>query len=137
MPMFDDPRQALNRLQQELLAEEEEIEEFLDEDDWLEQQIEEAKALSGYQEPRQPQVRNFANGYGTRPDPRPVQPQQRSYLSGYSGYQQERPGYRGEMKDYDEEVEEVNNSVRGLVALAILLTLGIVTVAAYWVVVLL
>ena len=142
MPMFDDPRKELQRLQQELLAEEEEMEpEFLDEDDWLERELAEAKALSGYQEPVQPPVRNYANGYGAaqRPAPRqaPAQPQQRTYMSGYSAYQETRPEYRGNTNQYDEEIVEEEKSIRGLVALACLLTAGILGVALYWVFVLL
>ena len=139
MPMFDDPRKELQRLQQELLAEEEELEpEFLDEDDWLERELAEAKALSGYQEPPQPQVRNYANGYGAKqPASREMPPQQRTYMSGYSAYREERPDYRGNMDRYDEEIEEEENSIRGLVALACLLTAGILGVALYWVFVLL
>ena len=142
MPMFDDPRKELQRLQQELLAEEEEMEpDFPEEDDWLDRELAEAKALSGYQEPAQPQVRNYANGYGagSRPAARqiPAQPQQRTYMSGYSAYREERPDYRGNMDRYDEEIEEEENSIRGLVALACLLTAGILGVALYWVFVLL
>ena len=162
MPMFDDPQKELQRLQQQLLAEEEEYDEFeeeyLTEDEWLEQEIAEAKALSGYQEPLEAPVRNYANGYGTQnrqarqgqsgygtqPSPQqrsPYGPGQRSYMSARSGYDlQEREAYRPGVRNYSEEVieeEEDEKGVGGLVLLAILLTLGIVGVAAYWVLVLL
>ena len=163
MPMFDDPKKELRRLEQQLLAEEEydEYEEdYLTEDEWLEQELAEAKALSGYQEPREAPVRNYANGYGAqvrqpqprqagygsqqRPQQRPqgqYDPYQRSYLSGRSGYDlQDREAYRPTVRNYSEEAveeEEEEKGVGGLVFLAILLTLGILGVAAYWVLVLL
>lgn len=156
MPMFDDPKKELRRLEQQLLAEEEEYDEYeedyLTEDEWLEQEIAEAKALSGYQEPREQPVRNYANGYGAQvrqPQPgyggQPRQrsqydSQQRTYLSGRSGYDlQDREAYRPNVRNYSEEAidEEEEKGVGGLIALAIALTLGIVGVAAYWVLVLL
>ena len=138
MPMFDDPKKELQRLQQELLAEEEYEEEFLTEDEWFEREIAEAKALSGYQEP---EVRNYANGYGAGRQPA-YDPSRRSHLSGRSGYpQQERAAYRPTVKNYSEETlpeeEEREKGLGGLIALAVTLTLGIVAVAAYWVLVLL
>ncbi len=141
MPMFDDPKKELQRLQQQLLAEEENNEEeYLTEEEWLEREIAEAKALSGYQEPKEPKVRNYANGYGTRPQQPQYDPNRRSHLSGRSGYpQQERAAYRPNVQSYSEETipEEEEKGIGGLVFLAILLTLGIVAVAGYWVLVLL
>ena len=137
MPVFDDPRKNLHRLQQELLAEEETYEEELSEEDWLDQELAEAKALSGYEEQPQVPVRNFANGYGAAPQPRNYgEGQPRTYMSGYSTYQQARPAYREQPQYEDEEIPE-EKGIRSLVALAVLLTLGIVAVAAYWVLVLL
>ena len=134
MPMFDDPKKELNRLQRQLLAEEEPeqeadfYEEYLDEEDWLDQEIAEAKAMVGYEEEEEPPVRNFANGYG-----RNVPHQPARYENTPS-----RPAYRGHVNTYEEEIpEEPEENLRGLVILAWLLTLGIVAVAAYWVVLLL
>ena len=143
MPMFDDPKKELRRLQQELLAEEENETEYPGEEDWLEQEIAEAKALSGYEEPEQ--VRNFANGYGARQEmpqfQRPAQPQQRTYMSGYSTYREARPDYRAHDRGFRDQVIqedfEEEKGLGGLVALACLLTAGIVAVAVYWVLVLL
>ena len=131
MPIFDDPKKELNRLQRQLLEEdapEQEaafIEEYLDEEDWLDEEIAEAKALLGYEEEEDGiPVRNYANGYG-RNLSRPVS-------------QSSRPAYRGHVNDYEEEIpEEPEENLRGLVILACLLALGIVAVAAYWVVLLL
>ena len=126
MPVFDDPKKNLHRLQQELLAEEEEYEEdYLSEDDWLDQELAEARVLAGLDAEPEAPVRGSV--------------QQRSYLSGYSAYQQERPAYESREVYYeDEEIdEEEEQGIRGLVALAVVLTLGIVAVAAYWVLVLL
>lgn len=109
MPMFDDPRKALNRLQQELLEEEAEYEEeYLSEDDWLDEEIAEAKAMLGMDEDEdEPEVyRNYANGYG--------------YLNA---------------EEEDEEI--VVDDTKGQRILTFLLVLGILAVAGYWVVVLL
>ena len=138
MPVFDDPRKNLHRLQQELLAEEEEYEEEISEEDWLEQELAEAKALSGYEEQPEAPVRNFANGYGAAPQSQSYAAgQPRSYLSGYSTYQQERPAYRSQDPQYEDKEIPEEKGIGGLVALAVLLTMGIVAVAAYWVLVLL
>ena len=135
MPMFDDPKRELQRLQQQLLAEEEDLEEeYLTEEEWFEREMAEAKALSGYQEPKEPEVRNYANGYGTRPKQSAARPNQ------YREYpQQQRAAYRPNVRNFSEEPvrEEEEKGIGGLVFLAILLTLGIVGVAGYWVLVLL
>ena len=139
MPMFDDPKKELQRLQQQLL-EEEDYEEYLTEEEWLEREIAEAKALSGYQEPQEAPVRNYANGYGAAPAQPAYDPNRRSHLSGRSGYnQQQRAAYRPNVRDYSEESipEETEKGIGGLVFLAVMLTLGIVAVAGYWVLVLL
>ena len=118
MPMFDDPRKALNRLQQELLEEEEEYEEeYLSEDEWLDEEIAEAKAMLGMDEADDEDdpviYRNFANGYG-----RPAR-------------------YREESVDDEEEEEIVVDDTKGQRILMFLLVMGILAVAGYWMVVLL
>ena len=111
MPMFDDPRKALNRLQQELLEEEEAYEEeYLSEDDWLDEEIEEAKAMLGMDEEESETYRNY--GYSTR-------------------YQEEY------WDDEDEEDEIIVDDTKGQRILTFLLVMGILAVAGYWMVVLL
>ena len=119
MPMFDDPRKALNRLQQELLEEEEDYEEeYLSEDDWLDDEIAEAKAMLGMDEEDDeddPEIyRNFANGYGRPPRAR------EEYWD-----------------DEDEEEEILVDDTKGQRILMFLLVMGILAVAGYWMVVLL
>lgn len=64
MPIFDDPGRELRRLEEELLAEEEDYEKILstvDDDEFLED-------LSQYlDEEDTPVIRNHANNYGSRP----------------------------------------------------------------------
>ena len=122
MPMFDDPKKELQRLQQQLLAEEEKYEEeYLTEEEWFEREIAEAKVLSGYQEP---EVRNYANGYGAQSQ----------------ANRQNRPAYQPHVPNaYEQPIREEpeEKGVGGLIGLAVALTMGIVAVAAYWVLVLL
>ena len=122
MPMFDDPKKELNRLQRELLEEEEAYEEeYRSEEDWLDDEIAEAKAMLGMdEEEEEPEIyRNYANGYGR---------------------QQPRPAPRQEYVDVaDEEEEELPplDDTRGQRILTFLLVAGILAVAGYWAVVLL
>lgn len=128
MPMFDDPQKELEQLQAKLLEQE----------DWFERELDSAKRMIGdMPAPKQPKaapvqaapvqtvpvsaklptpepaapVRNYANGYGTQPRRKPVQPHE----------------------DYDrEELEPKKKSIKGLVILALLETLGILALAGYW-----
>ena len=114
--MFDDPKKELQRLQEQLLQDEE----------WFEKELESAKAMIGEgpgksqaiskQKPRKdaelrrsdPMIRNYANGYG-----------------------QKRPPVR------NTEVRKPRKGIGGLVVLATLETMGIVGIVAYWMLVLL
>ena len=69
MPMFDDPKEQLRRMQEQLLAAEEEEEEFddlSDIDDLLEEYLDEAEygKYSEEAEEHLPAYRNYANNYG-------------------------------------------------------------------------
>ncbi len=123
MPMFDDPKKELNRLQRELLEEEETFEEeYRSEEDWLDDQIAEAKAMLGMdeEEEEEPEIyRNYANGYG-RQQPRPVPRQE--YV---------------DVEDEEEEELPPLDDTRGQRILTFLLMAGILAVAGYWAVVLL
>ena len=114
--MFDDPKKELEQLEEKLLAAED--------DDWLDKQLSEAKALIG-DAPRKKRpangnaYRNYANSYGkeapkTQAAPKKKEPQ--VYADEY------------------EEEEEVpkEKGVRGLIILAVAETLGIVGIIAYW-----
>ena len=123
MPMFDDPQKELNRLQRQLLEEEEENEEeYLTEEEWLDDEIAEAKAMLGMDEAEddEPEIyRNYANGYGSQ-QPRPI------YSEDYE-----------DIEDEEEEEELPLDDARGQQILTFLLVAGILAVAAYWAVVLL
>ena len=123
--MFDDPREELKKLEQQLLAgEDQQTQE--PEEDWFEKELQEAKALIG--EPRRPaaaqpkqvpqHVRNYANNYG-----KSVRGSGPVNLS------------KGTFKD--EVLEKPKNtSIKVLTVIAILETLGILGLAAYWLLVL-
>ena len=124
--MFDDPKKELQRLQEQLLQEE----------DWFEKELAEAKALIG-DAPRKGKPKTPARpAPEAEPRPRkqaPVQeepapvrknnPKVRNYANGYG---QETPVVR------NTETEKPKKGIRGLVFLAVLETLGIVGVVAYW-----
>ena len=112
MPMFDDPRQSLEQMQRELL-EEEENEEYVTEEEWWEKELSEAKALIGMDLDEDQEIyHNYANGYGSR-----------------------RAQTREDYRDTEAEPEEERpaDSVRGQLILTFLLSLGILSVAGYWV----
>ena len=123
--MFDDTKKELQRLSRQLLEEEtvpeaEEAEE-LSYDEWLDREIAQAKAMLDDVPEKEPEVvRNYANEYGKNI------PQPRAAIV-------ETEYYSDELK---EEAPVKEKGVGGLVALAWLLTAGIVAVAAYWVLVL-
>ncbi len=130
MPIFDDPKKSLERIQRQLLQEEEEEyeeyeeydEEFLTEEDWLEAELAEARAMleeEAEEEEEEPAYRNFANGYGQQP--------------------------RRQIYDFEEEYDETEEEpeqtpargAKGQLVLTFVLLAGILAVAAYWVAVLL
>lgn len=129
MAMFDDPKKELQKLEAQLLKEEE----------WFNRELEDAKKLSGYAPVKKSQktsktaaakkpmdqtqvyrtgsttqVRNAANNYG-KGAPK-------------SAVRSPEAGTREKPRE---------KSVKGLVILACLETLGIVAVAAYWLMILL
>ena len=120
MPIFDDPKKSLERMQRQLLQEEEEYEEeYLTEEEWFDEELAEAKALlenrDETEEEDEPLYRNFANGYGEYRQPR-------------------------QYSDFEEEEEESELSPKGgngQLAVTFLLLAGIAAVAIYWVTVLL
>ena len=130
MPMFDDPRKELRRLEEELLAaeyeEEEPIEEYdefedfgaYDEDEVI---LAEARALIGDEEP--PIYRNHANGYGAR-QPNPAVDFNRTVYAD---------------EEFDEadavlvEKRKKEKGIGGLVFLAILELIGILGILGWWV----
>ena len=125
MPIFDDPRKSLEQMQRQLLREEEEYEEeYLTEDEWLDEEIAQTKALlemDAEEEEDEDEIlyRNFANGYGEF---------------------RQTPSYDAFVEtDDEEEPEKVKpvSKIRGQLALMFVLLAGIAAVAIYWVAVLL
>lgn len=155
--MFDDPSRELRRLEEELLAEEEEEEEFepseeeaygeydefFDEDDlndalygsdqgWVDNLDE---LLSG-----EPEVRNHANGYGTRKQPPQKKVSQASKKKEKKAKKAKKaPVYEEEEYEqldedaavFDEDYKE--KGIGGLVFLAILEIIGILAVVLWWI----
>lgn len=127
MPMFDDPRKELNRLQAELLAQEEE--EYPEENRVsgdFDEELDDILALIREEKeeyPRQePIYRNYANNYGRR---MPDVPTDEDGEEDHALYADE---YEPRKKKKKKE-----KGIRGLVFLAILETLGILAIAAWWV----
>ena len=114
MPIFDDPKKSLEQMQRQLLQEEEDYEEeYLTEEEWLDEELAEAKALLGMDEEEDESLyRNYANGYGNYQQPRQ-----------YGDFEE----------DEDEEPEEEIKGSGGQLVLTFVLLAGIVAVAAYWV----
>lgn len=153
--MFDDPSRELRRLEEELLAEEEEEEfeqseedeygeydEFFDEDDlndalygsdqgWVDNLDE---LLSG-----EPEVRNHANGYGTRMKAPQKKVSQASKKKKKAKKVKKAPVY--EEEEYEELDEDAavfdedykDKGIGGLVFLAILEIIGILAVVLWWI----
>lgn len=155
--MFDDPSRELRRLEEELLAEEEEEEEFeqseedeygeydefFDEDDlndalygsdqgWVDNLDE---LLS-----EEPEVRNHANGYGTRKQAPQKKVSQASKKKEKKAKKAKKaPVYEEEEYEqldedaavFDEDYKE--KGIGGLVFLAILEIIGILAVVLWWI----
>ena len=129
MPIFDDPKKSLERMQRQLLQDEEEYdeyeEEFLTEEEWLDDEIAEAKALLGM--------------YGKDEDEELF----RNYTNRCADFQQARR-YDDFEDDDDEEYYDDEDEPelrprghKGQLVLTFLLLAGIAAVAIYWVAVLL
>ena len=124
MPIFDDPRKSLERMQRQLLQEEmEEETPVLTDEQWLEEELAEARALLGMDaeaDEDEQLYRNFANGYGEYRQP-------------------QRYDEFDELEDEEAEAEAPKPAgrIRGQLALTFVLLAGIAAVAIYWVAVLL
>ena len=124
--MFDDPKEELKKLEQQLLADEEKQPQKTEEDDWFEKELQEVKTLIG--EPRRPataqsgqvpnHVRNYANNYGKS-------------VRGSGPVDFSKSTFKDEVLE-----KPKNTSIKVLTIIAILETLGILGLAAYWLLVL-
>jgi len=113
MPMFDDPKKELEKLQEQLLQDE----------DWFARELDSAKSMLGdlpRQKPAAPVQRTVAAEKvrsQTTPAPAPRKSSKPSVAEVTAR----------------EPVEEKKKSNKGLIILALLETLGIAALAAYWV----
>ena len=124
--MFDDPKKELQLLQEQLLQEE----------NWFETELEEAKALIG-DAPKKAPVKKAA-----KPNPNAEsKPQKKAKAQEEDEpVRKTKSRVRNYANDYGKQTPPVRNTetkkpqkgIRGLVILAILETLGIVGVVAYW-----
>ena len=126
MPMFDDPSKELEKLQAQLLEDE----------DWFERELDAAKRMIGDMPASKAApakaapkngapVRNYANGYGegqTQPRIREMKLSEDSV--------QEKPKAKSKKKKKEQ-------SNRGLIILALVEAMGILGLLGYWVLVLL
>ena len=157
--MFDDPRRELRRLEEELLAEEEEEEEFAPSEDEKYGDYDEFfdeddlnNALYGSDQgwvdnldellSEEPEVRNHANGYGTRmqvPQKKISQKQAPKKKEKKAKKAKKTPVYEEEEYEeldedaavFDEDYKE--KGIGGLVFLAILEIIGILAVVRWWI----
>lgn len=137
MPIFDDPKKSLERMQRQLLESEEEYdeyeeyeEEFLTEEEWLDDEIAEAKVMLGMygEDEDEDFIRSYAGGYGNFQQPRR-----------YDDFEDEDDDFDDLYDDEDEDEDEVPEprNHKGQLALTVALLAGIAAVAIYWVAVLL
>lgn len=127
--MFDDPRDALKKLEQQLLADEEKLAPKAD-DDWFEKELQEAKTLIG--EPRGSAAQKAAG------QPRQIPDQVRNYANNYGRSVRGSGPVNLAKSTFDGEVVEKPKitGIKVLTVIAILETLGILGLAAYWLLVL-
>ena len=136
--MFDDPKKELRRLQEELLAaEEEEVYEEEPDYDWepdLDDELADIKALlnNGANTRQEPAYRNYANNYGETSG---------QFANGYRNFSQELLDEEDDdpsalyMDDYrTSRKKPKEKGIRGLVILACLETLGILAILGWWVI---
>ena len=125
--MFDDPKKELRRLQEELLAEEDEGWDDLSDIQDL---------LDGYEE--EDDVEELLRQYGSESQP-PI------YLNYANGYGRRQPHYEEVLPEMDEDAavfreeprKRKRSENRGLVVLAALETLGILAILVWWAVMML
>ena len=121
MPMFDDPKKELQWLQEQLLAQEEESapEEAFPESDFDEELDDIIRLISDEKKPpqvsRETAYRNFANNYGQEPEE-----------------EESAALYCDDTNDVPQPKKK-EKGIGGLVFLAVLETLGILAIAAWWV----
>lgn len=117
MPMFDDPKQELEKLQAQLLEQE----------DWFERELDSAKRLIGdMPTPKAAPARTPADNRGNGPE----QPRIREMK-----LSEDAPQPKAKSQKKKKQAKEKSN--RGLITLAVLETLGILGLVGYWVLVLL
>jgi len=134
MPMFDDPRKELQRLQEQLLRQDEEdleelMEEYGEEDyeDFFQEDYEEEYA-------QEPYYRNYANGYREKNIFDEIEHafEDEDEEEPFALFVQERRGLFGRRKVVKEKPKKRSN--RGLKVILLLEIIGILCVLIWWVV---
>ena len=138
--MYDDPRRNLKWLEQELLAEDSLHRDFskLPDKDYHKDEdlLELVDTLIGEEETPEPPVRNFANNYG-----RPSKGERAARAQAPKGLEESayvpvktKKQLRREEKQrrIAEKKSGVNRNIKGLVFLAILEVLGILSILGWW-----
>ena len=138
--MYDDPRRNLKWLEQELLAEDSLHRDFskLPDKDYHKDEdlLELVDTLIGEEETPEPPVRNFANHYG-----RPSKGERAARAQAPKGLEESayvpvktKKQLRREEKQrrIAEKKSGVNRNIKGLVFLAILEVLGILSILGWW-----
>ena len=116
MPMFDDPKKELDRMQKVLL-EDEELDAPKQDADWLDNELADIKAWLDMDDDDTSNYQKYVQEYRK---------------------QQTESGVRADYHDMEQEEDrKTKDDTRGQQILTFLLLLGIIAVAAYWVVVLL
>ena len=133
MAIFDDPKKELKKLEQQLLQDEE----------WFDKELEAAKKLSGYAPARQKTSRPAQSGGRTAQGARTQRPldQTQVYRTGgapqvrnaANNYGQSAGRAQKPVRKPEPEMEPEEKGVKGLVVCAVVETLGIVGLVAYWV----
>lgn len=115
MPMFDDPKKELDRMQRVLLAEDEFATPRSD-DEWLDNELADLKAWLNMEDEDAADYRKYAESYR----------------------KQAKAVSRADYRDMEEEEDrKAVDDARGQQILTFLLLLGILAVAGYWVTILL
>lgn len=137
MPVFDNPGRELQRLQEELLAQEEELEalEDLEEEDFFEGEYEEPPLIRNYANRYGADIRNFANGYRGEAlfDPEDEEyDEEPDYEEDPYALYPERRGFRLFRRKKQKEDALPVKGTRGLKLVLILEIIGILGILIWW-----
>ena len=117
MPMFDDPKKELSRLQQIMLEVDDNMDESKSEEEWLDSEIADLKSWLGMDDDNTADYQKYARQFRE---------------------EQARASVRADYHEMEEKEEKkAADDARGQQILTFLLVLGILAVAGYWATILL